>query len=154
MAITIILTLAAVLTSLQMPASVAEQDRRPDCERVFRAIIAGRWSELDELKQQVGSFNHPIAPWDDTDILSRLAGVSGMAGHYPNALTGMRICIEYGADPNALDGQPLRAAAFEDKWTKMVARLLEYGANPNLTTRYATPLVCAVEGDKPKNVEV
>lgn len=147
-----------ILPGLSRTPSSIDQARRPTAYTVRSAILSGDWELVDKFKEELGSFHHSVLQPDPVDVLSQLAGVGGMAGKYPNALTGMRICIEYGADPNAqdgrLDGEPLRVAASEDKWTKMVARLLEYGANPNLTTRYATPLVCAVEGDKPKNVEI
>lgn len=143
-----------ILPGLSRTPSSIDQAAQPTTYTVYSAVLAGDWDEVRRIKEQIGTFHPSVLKPSPDDILTMLANVSHMAGKYPNALTGMRICIEYGADPNALDGQPLRAAAFEDKWTKMVARLLEYGANPNLTTRYATPLVCAVEGDKPKNVEI
>lgn len=141
-----------VRSSLNLPPP---QQGTITVESVFGAVIAGDWARLNELKAKLGTFKHPISQYDHMDILSRLAGVTHMAGSYPNVLTGVRICIEYGADPNANQGQPIITAARNDNWGKVVARLLEYGADPNLrkTPDWYSAIMGAAENNRVNNVE-
>ncbi|MER3414306.1 MAG: hypothetical protein C4341_08780 [Armatimonadota bacterium] len=80
-----------------------QEQRQPNVNDVFHAIKSGRWDEVDRIKEQVGSFSHDKLP-GNWDVLSELASITGYSHVCANALTGVRICIEYGADPNAMQG--------------------------------------------------
>ncbi|RMG24598.1 MAG: hypothetical protein D6724_05735 [Armatimonadetes bacterium] len=148
------LTCVFLLCSLLAGAAATQEQRQPNAYDVYNAIINGRWDEVDRIKEQVGSFSHDKLP-GARDVLSLLASVTGYSHVYANALTGVRICIEYGADPNAMQGSPLSIAAGADKWSKVVERLLQYGADPNLHAPKApSALHNAIEGNLPNNVRL
>ncbi len=148
------LTCVLALCSLLAGAPATQEQRQPNAYDVYNAILNGRWDEVDRIKERVGSFSHDKLP-GARDVLSLLASVTGYSHVYANALTGVRICIEYGADPNAMQGSPLSIAAGADKWSKVVERLLQYGADPNLHAPKApSALHNAIEANFPNNVRL
>lgn len=148
------LTCVLALCSLLAGAPATQEQRQPNAYDVYNAIINGRWDEVDRIKEQVGSFSHDKLP-GARDVLSQLASVTGYSHVYANALTGVRICIEYGADPNAMQGSPLSIAAGADKWSKVVERLLQYGADPDLhAPRAPSALHNAIASNLPNNVKL
>lgn len=131
-----------------------QSPERPDTYSVYSAILNGNWNRLEELKRRIPSFKHPILKGETfSDVLTMLASTGGGAGTYANALTGMRICIEHGADPNEGGGAPLSTAAYSDAWGKMVERLLESGANPNPSKQWS-PLIQATLKGRAQNVRI
>lgn len=125
---------------------------------VATAIQNGDWGSVEYYRKDLGSFKHPISKTDErnrTDLLSELARFSFTAGFYANALTGMRLAIEGGADPNALGGKPVASLA-GDRWGKMLERLLKAGADPNLPRRNEewSPLMSAVSRRFARNVQL
>lgn len=138
--------------------------QRATAAAVEQCVTSGRWNEVQGFYSLIGSFRHPIHPNDYADVLSLLAAHAGNDFLYGKALTGIRVCFKYGADPNALNGLPLYTAAKFDKWQKITARLLFFGADPNLESKgprhpypqkpLGTPLSAAIEWKKPKNVEL
>lgn len=125
--------LSVIFALLTVTSQDQSGQRPPGTNIVFYAILNGDWKQVDQLKKQIKSFKHPIleSETEYSDVLTRLAATGDAAGKYANALTGIRICIEHGADPNERGGSPLAMAAFADAWGKMVERLLQAGANPN-----------------------
>ncbi len=98
------------------------------------------------------SLKHPIGESDFDDVLSALAWYLSESQGYGGTLTGIRWCYERGADVNALQGRPLWTAAKRDRYQKGLTRLLEYGADPNLSDpERGTPLVAAMKGLRPEN---
>ncbi len=148
------LTCVLALCSLLAGAPATQEQRQPNAYHVYNAIINGRWDEVDRIKEQVGSFSHDKLP-GARDVLSQLASVTGYSHVYARVLTGVRICIEYGADPNAMQGSPLSIAAANDKWSKVVERLLQYGADPDLHAPKApSALHYAIAGNLPNSVKL
>lgn len=158
----ILLALSCVFTQPGITEPRGTPQTYPSAGLVRSLAMRGRWQELEDLYRKSGPFRHPIREGDSHDVLSLLAELSGNSTLYGNALTGIRKCIEYGADPNALKGLPLWTAARIDNWQKITERLLRKGAKPNLETwgpgkpwkpePWGTPLISAIEGKNPKNV--
>ncbi|MFN8138802.1 MAG: ankyrin repeat domain-containing protein [Fimbriimonadales bacterium] len=163
------LAVGALLAGLVVERSPMIGQFRETSAGTARSLVLGRdWVGLKKLHDQVGSFRVGLSnkvgfsSTNDFDILTHLAILSGNATRYGDAMTGTRLCIEYGADPNAFNGLPLWWAARCDKWQKLTERLLIYGAKPNLETHgpgkpyenkpWGTPLSQAIEFKKPKNV--
>jgi len=121
----------------------------------FRSpVLAGNLEEVEALYRQVGSLKHPIHPDDREDVLSTFVALCRSSSWYGKVLTGVRLCFERGADPNALQASSLRIAAYHDKYGKVVERLLKYGAKPNVfNMERGSPLLAAVWQKNTKSVE-
>lgn len=94
-----------------------------------------------------------MIPDDELDVLTRLCRLVDNDYRYRWVLTGIRWCVERDADVNAMGGRPLIASA-NDPHLKVLSRLLEYGAKPNLIPRgFSSALRIAAENGRSENVE-
>lgn len=152
-----------VLRQLPPPApdeNQAQYENAHSTDAIVEAMISGSWSRVEAYKREVKSFKNPIYLWDPGrrrggDILTQLAYYGDVSDRYGNALTGMRIAIQYGADPNEGGGVPLLAAVQDDAYGKMVERLLRYGARPDGSSgMLRTPLGQAISWARFQNLEI
>jgi ankyrin repeat protein len=125
----------------------------PSAGAIAAALRQGKTDEATYLYEKNNkSLKHPINKTDVYDVLTELAFFLRHSQGYGGTLTGIRWCVERGADVNAINGTPIWAAAGSDKYEKGLKRLLDYGANPNLQfLPRGTALVAAIRGPRPAN---
>jgi len=144
--------LALVLSTGELPAS-PQSERTANAPAIARHLRQENFEQAQHLFELNGkSLKHPISRIDFNDVLSELAFLLSESQGYGGTLTGIRWCYERGADVNALKGRPIWTAAKRDRYEKGLLRLLEYGADPNLSDpERGTPLVAAMKGLRPDN---
>lgn len=111
-----------------------DKDRFPSVGYVTDAIIAGRWDRAKELLNEIGSFKNPKYAGMRSGVIGRLCEYAGASDRYANALTGIRLLFERGADPAGNRNIAIAYVIGKDQWGEIIERLIQYGVKPDALT--------------------
>jgi ankyrin repeat protein len=147
---------AAILIFLgpKGPYQTADDIKRfPTYKDISQAMIAGRWGRAKQLLNEIGSFTKPEFKSVGRSIASELCHFAGSSDKYSNALTGIRLAHDYGADVTGLHNYALAIASSNDEWGQITERLIEYGAKPDKPCKLGVsaeqyPLMIAISYNK------
>jgi hypothetical protein len=121
-----------------------------DIQRIFHYHETGDMRALELYLKQKRPLGRHIQY-----VVTEIVAKTSSSPYYGRSMTSVRLLHEAGMDVNWWQGEIIVQAAGSDIAGKMVQRLLDYGANPNLARDDGlTALVAALHGNRPANAEI
>lgn len=99
--------------------------------RICDPIIEGRWNDAKRVLKEIGSFKDPKNVRVAQSVIATLCQYASASDRYANALTGIRMVHELGADASGENNRAMATCAMMDHWGQMTERLIQYGVSPN-----------------------
>jgi ankyrin repeat protein len=147
-------TFALLLLGGRNCFGLQENEKIPTLNYICDPIIAGEWNHVRKVVREIGSFKNPKYFQSGQLVIGVLCQYAGASDRYANALTGIRILHEIGADARGQHGRAMFTAASMDNWGQITERLIQYGVKPNdlcggnLKKKGGYPIMIAVVNNK------